>query len=260
MPGKHPFEGILVVRRHGNDKPAGAFRKQQGVVPVDAFRRNPTQVHRQAQLPPHGHKAQMNGQSSAVNAVAGSQKPLLDRCCHAAVTGGKVLGIDDRGIQAHMAQVLIVLRPAQFVFGDPDDPDPIPGDFGIHGEALVHVLDHTGNRELQGLQRRDLVGFTIAARQMPIHVHGVLAGQQRDAIGQAHRLERLARTHQLGGFMLAVGIFQRIVLDVGPTEIVHTAQMIRVPAHGDGPAHGLVNGAGGHVIGIDGRDHGDQGL
>ena len=65
MPGKQPFKGILVVRRHGNDKPAGTFRKQQGVVPVDAFRRHLAQVHRQAQLAAHGHQCQMNGQPAA---------------------------------------------------------------------------------------------------------------------------------------------------------------------------------------------------
>ena len=51
-----------------------------------------------------------------------------------------------------------------------------------------------------------------------------------------------------------------MILNAGPAEIVHAADLVHVSAHGNKPSNRLVNGAGGHGIGVDRGIQGKQGL
>jgi len=45
-------------------------------------------------------------------------------------------------------------------------------------------------------------------------------------------------------------VFHWIKLDPGPAEVVHTAQVVGVSAHGDHPSNTLIDGHRGHMIGV----------
>ena len=65
---------------------------------------------------------------------------------------------------------------------------------------------------------------------------------------------------KLSSFKFAIRIIRWMILNIGPAKIIDAADMIKIRTHRNQPAHGLVNGAGGHVVGINGRIHGNQRL
>ena len=88
--------------------------------------------------------------------------------------------------------------------------------------------------------------------QDSIHVHAVFAGEQGNLKSPAQVPEGPAGPHQLGRLVLAVRIVLRVVLHVGPAEVIHPADMGKHTAHGQDTAHGLVDGHRHHVVGVDG--------
>ena len=88
----------------------------------------------------------------------------------------------------------------------------------------------------------------------------VFSREKRNFVGKANIAQGLAGPCQLRGLELAVGIFHGIESDGGPAEVVHAPDVRGIASHGHDPPDSLVDDAGGHVIGVDGRILGKQGL
>ena len=102
-------------------------------------------------------------------------------------------------------------------------------------------------------EKRSVGGMEIlTAAVVEIVLHGVLAGDQRQVVGHADVVERLVGADQLGHLVGAVrGLFGEN--RIAPAEVVQTGDQVERAAHRHVVAQRLVNGIGGHVVGVDVR-------
>ena len=76
-------------------------------------------------------------------------------------------------------------------------------------------------------------------------------GEQGDAELEADLLQGPIGPHQLGGLVFSIRIFLRVILNAGPAEIIHPADLLQVAPHHQEPADRLIDGGGHHGIGVD---------
>ncbi|OPZ60815.1 MAG: hypothetical protein BWY87_00246 [Deltaproteobacteria bacterium ADurb.Bin510] len=155
--------------------------------------------------------------------------------------GGVNLGHDS----ADQVQACQIFAAAQFSLGLAQQIDEIAGLLGVHGDSLLDVGDLADHRNQDRRRNRDL-----AAGPDVVVLHAVLAGNQRTVEGLGVVVEGLVGAHQLGQLVLAVGValaFDR----VAPAEVVEAGPVLGVAAHADIVAQSFVQGAGGHVVGVE---------
>ncbi len=156
--------------------------------------------------------------------------------------------------------MFIIFGSPQFIFRHSKNVDQVLGKLRFHGHALRDIRDQTDGAELECAQSRYLVGFTILALEVAIHVHAVFAGKEGDLIGETDITKRPVGPHELSGLVLSVRILYWVVLYIRPAEVVHASNMLRISSHGNYPADRFIDRAGGHIVSINLRIGGTKRL
>ena len=177
--------------------------------------------------------------------MTGSDQPGIDRLMIGKVAPIGFGRVNDRHMLADPAGESQIFRPPQFVAGFPEEVNDVTGTFDIHGHRFSGVINFADNREEEGRGDGDLHRTVVE-----IVLHGVLAGDQRQVVDHADVVERLVGTDQLGHLVVAVrGFFGEH--RIAPAEVVETGNQVEGTADRHIIAERLVNGIGGHVVGID---------
>ena len=123
--------------------------------------------------------------------------------------------------------------------GDADLNQQITGRLGVHGDALLRIIDDAhGADQQRGRYRNDLAAFGAE-----LVVERILTGDERRAIGQRSVVTGLGGADE-GAEMIRP-------LTVGPAEVIENRNAIRSCADADRVAHRLVDCRQRHPVWID---------
>ena len=177
--------------------------------------------------------------------MTGGDKACLNRLVQRTVFFDGFFHIHLRHFIANSSVFSEPFGAAQFIKSFTDNVNPILRAFGIHRHCFAHILNFADDRIKQRRRHGD---FCFA--DGIIIFHAVFAGDAGHAKGGGIIVNRHIRANELRQFVFAVGRFCGLNR-IAPAEIIQPRQMIQISAYRHGIADCFVNGASGHVVGVD---------